>query len=117
MQTRCMGVRTLLPVKAEDMRDAPSGHMDETRLRINGMSSWMWTFVEKWAIIFVFRYFRGHDVPLQMLGKHAPGMSITDRLRACETLASERRYRQLHGWIYMLLDAKGLSEFYADDGV
>ena len=99
-----------------DIRDAPSRHMDETTWRIDGRSAWMWTFVEKWTTVFVIRYSRGHDVPLEVLGKHAPGVNITDRYRAYDTLASETGDSQQYCWAHMLLDARELSDFYGDEG-
>ncbi len=99
-----------------DIRDAPSRHMDETTWRIDGRSAWMWTFVEKWTTVFVVRYSRGHDVPLEVLGKHAPGVNITDRYRAYDTLASKTGDSQQYCWAHILLDAKELSGFYGDEG-
>ena len=104
--------RTML----RDIRDAPSRHMDETTWRIDGRSAWMWTFVEKWTTVFVIRYSRGHDVPLEVLGKHAPGVNITDRYRAYDALASQTGDSQQYCWAHILLDAKELSDFYGDEG-
>ena len=96
--------RTML----RDIRDAPSRHMDETIWRIDGRSAWMLTFVV--------RYSRGHDVPLEVLGKHAPGVNITDRYRAYDALASQTGDSQQYCWAHILLDAKEFSEFYGDEG-
>ena len=66
--------------------------------------------------MFVVRYSRGHDVPLEVLGKHAPGVNITDRYRAYDALASETGDSQQYCWAHMLLDARELSDFYGDEG-
>jgi transposase len=90
--------------------------MDETTWRIDGRSAWMWAFVEKWTTVFVVRYSRGHDVPMEVLGRHTPGVNITDRYRAYDTLASQTGDSQQYCSAHILLDARELSEFHGDEG-
>ncbi|EQD77407.1 hypothetical protein B1B_01081, partial [mine drainage metagenome] len=52
----------------EQIRDAPSRHMDTTSWRVNGENHDLWTFVTKTEAIFRITKSNNHEVPLAVLG-------------------------------------------------
>ena len=62
----------------QEIRDAPSRHMDSTSWRIDGNPYNLWTFLTKSEAIFVVRKSNGHEVSMDILRAHK-GTDIHDR--------------------------------------
>ncbi len=99
----------------DDIRRAPSRHMDTTSSRENGMNRALWVFVTKGEAIFHTAMSNNRDVALEILGEHN-GTDIHDRYRAFETLASKTGNPQQYCWSHIISDAKELEEFYGEEG-
>lgn len=99
----------------DDIRRAPSRHMDTTSSRENGMNRALWVFVTKGEAIFHTAMSNNHDVALAILGEHS-GTDIHDRYSAFETLASKTGNPQQYCWAHIISDAKELEEFYGAEG-
>ena len=99
----------------DDMRRAPSRHMDTTSWRENGINTDLWVFVTKAEAIFHTAKSNNHEVALTILKRHN-GTDIHDRFNAFETLASKTRNTQQYCWSHIISDAKELEEFYGDEG-
>ena len=72
----------------DDIRRAPSRHMDTTSSRENGSNTNLWVFVTKAEAIFHTAMSNSHDVALDILGEHN-GTDIHDRYSAFDNLASK----------------------------
>jgi transposase len=69
----------------EAIRTAAIKHVDETGWTINGVSHWLWAFVnDTWAYFCVDKR-RGSDVPIGILGKLFTGVLVSDFLHAYNT--------------------------------
>lgn len=62
-------------------------HIDETFWSIDGMIVQMWAFIVIDVALYVITDSRGHEVPLEVLGKRPRDVDIHVRLRAIDTLA------------------------------
>ncbi|EQD62955.1 transposase, unclassified family protein, partial [mine drainage metagenome] len=89
----------------EQIRDAPSRHMDTTSWRVNGENHDLWTFVTKSEAIFRITKSNNHEVPLAVLGDHK-GTDVHDRHSAFETLAKKTGNDQQYCWSHIICDAK-----------
>ncbi|MCW6159298.1 MAG: IS66 family transposase [Thermoplasmatales archaeon] len=99
----------------DDIRRAPSRHIDTTSSRENGMNTDLWVFVTKAEAIFHTARSNNHEVALEILGEHN-GTDIHDRYRAFDTLASKTGNPQQYCWAHIISDAKELEEFYGAEG-
>ena len=99
----------------DEIRKAPSRHMDTTSWRESGVNTDLWVFVTKAEAIFHTAKSNNHEVALAILGKHN-GTDIHDRFNAFETLASKTRNTQQYCWSHIISDAKELEEFYGEEG-
>jgi hypothetical protein len=99
----------------DEIRKAPSRHMDTTSWRESGVNTDLWVFVTKAEAIFHTAKSNNHEVALAILGKHN-GTDIHDRYGAFDTLASKTHNRQQYCWAHIISDAKELEEFYGDEG-
>jgi hypothetical protein len=77
----------------DDIRRAPSRHMDTTSSRENGSNTDLWVFVTKAEAIFHTAKSNNHEVALDILGKHN-GTDIHYRYSAFETLAAKTKNPQ-----------------------
>jgi len=101
----------------EEVRQAHARYIDETSWRENGNNLWMWAFVTKWVIFYKIANSRGHQVPLEVLGKNPNGVDVHDRFRAYNKLEKETGNRpQQYCWFHILGDSKELAEIYGDEG-
>ncbi|EQD54879.1 transposase (ISH10), partial [mine drainage metagenome] len=99
----------------EQIRDAPSRHMDTTPWRVNGENHDLWTFVTKSEAIFRITKSNNHEVPLTVLGDHKE-TDVHDRHSAFETLAKKTGNDQQYCWLHIICDAKELERFYGKEG-
>ncbi|EQD76530.1 transposase, partial [mine drainage metagenome] len=99
----------------DSIRESSYRHMDSTSWRIDGDNYNLWTFVTRCEAIFVISKSNGHEVPLEILGKHN-GTDIHDRHRAFDTLAGKTGNDQQPCWSHIICDAKELEQFYGEDG-
>ncbi len=97
------------------IRDAPARNMDSTSWRNDGKNEYLWTFVTRGEAIFRISRSNGHEVPLEVLGKHN-GTDIHDRHSAFETLASRTKNPQQYCESHIKCDAKELEKFYGSEG-
>ncbi len=79
----------------EAIRTAAIKHVDETGWTINGVSHWLWAFVnDTWAYFCVDKR-RGSDVPIGILGKLFTGVLVSDFLHAYNTKIHGRKQKCL----------------------
>ena len=101
----------------QDIRNAPARGMDETSWRINGENKWLWVFITKGEALYKIASSRGHEVPLDVLGKDTKGVDIHDRHKAYNTLAKKTGKRpQQDCWSHLICNAKELAQFYGTEG-
>ena len=99
----------------QEIRDAPSRHMDSTSWSVNGDPYNLWTFLTKSEAIFHISKGNGHEVPMEVLKDHE-GTDVHDRYSAFETLAKVTGNDQQYCWSHIICDAKELEDFYGYEG-
>ena len=99
----------------QEIRDAPSRHMDSTSWSVNGDPYNLWTFLTKSEAIFHISKGNGHEVPMEVLKDHE-GTDVHDRHSAFETLAKVTGNDQQYCWSHIICDAKELEDFYGYEG-
>ncbi len=99
-----------------DLRSAMARNMDETSWRIKGENAWLWIFITEYEAIYHITSSRGHDIPLELIGRDAMGTDIHDRFSAYSALAKKTKRPQQVCWSHILCNAKELSKFYGEDG-
>jgi len=99
----------------QEIRDAPSRHMDSTSWSVNGNPYNLWTFLTKSEAIFHISKGNGHEVPMEVLKDHE-GTDIHDRHSAFETLAKVTGNDQQYCWSHITCDAKELEDLYGYEG-
>jgi transposase len=79
----------------EHVRQADSGHIDETTWKQGRAKMWLWVAVTKLATVFTIAPSRGADVAKAMLGTAARKVVISDRLRSYNWI-KRRQYCWAH---------------------
>lgn len=100
----------------QDIRNAPARYIDETSWRINGENVYLWAFVTKWETVYTIAASRGHEVPLEVLGKKHNGVDVHDRFSAYKTLAKKTKNPQQDCWTHIIKNAEELAHFYGEEG-
>lgn len=100
----------------EKIRKVEARNIDETGWRINGVNAQLWTFVSEGITLYKIAYSRGHEVPLNILGKHHHGVDIHDRFSAYKALADKTGNVQQDCWMHIIKNAEELASFYKDEG-
>lgn len=100
----------------QDIRNAPARYIDETTWRINGENVYLWAFVTKWEAVYKIAASRGHEVPLEVLGRKHNGVDIHDRFSAYKTLAKKTKNPQQDCWMHLVSNAEELAKFYGEEG-
>lgn len=100
----------------QDIRNAPARYIDETTWRINGENVYLWAFVTKWETVYTIAASRGHEVPLEVLGKKHNGVDVHDRFSAYKTLAKKTKNPQQDCWTHIIKNAEELAHFYGEEG-
>jgi transposase len=99
----------------DQVREAPSRHMDTTTWRESGENMALWVFVTKGEAIFHIARSNNHEIAESMLREHS-GTDIHDRHSAFETLASKTKNQQQYCWSHLICDARELESFYGEEG-
>ncbi len=81
---------------------------DETELKINGKTSWLWTFVGEQQTIYVIRKSRNDSVPKEILGNDFTGIIISDGHTAYRKIGSA----QQRCWAHIIRESKELNDNY-----
>lgn len=94
-------------------RKAEVIYADETKIRVNGVTYWLWTFVTANETIFIIRKSRAKKVIEEMLGKEFKGVICCDGWTAYSQYTSNLQ----RCWAHLLREAKHLAEkFYEFEG-
>jgi len=100
----------------QGIRNAEARNIDETFWRINGENANLWVFVNKAITLYTIAFSRGHEVPLEVLGKKHNGVDIHDRFSAYKTLAQKTKNPQQDCWTHILNNAEELHSYYPKEG-
>lgn len=100
----------------QKIRDAQSRNIDETSWRINGENANLWVFVSEGETLYKTAFSRGHEVPLEVLGKKHNGVDVHDRFSAYTTLANKTKNPQQDCWTHIINNAEELAHFYNEEG-
>src|SRR3989339_1073973 len=92
------------------IRRATHLHIDETKIKIQGINYWLWIFRSRNNIFFVIHKKRNRIVLDEILGYHYGGIIICDGLSAYEKYT---QYLQ-RCWAHILRETKELAEKYDD---
>jgi transposase len=92
------------------IRRATHLHIDETKIKIQGKTNWLWIFRSRNNVFFVIRKERNRNVLDEILGYHYNGIIICDGLSAYEEYT---KYLQ-RCWAHILRETKEMAEKYDD---
>lgn len=92
------------------IRRATNLHIDETKIKINGKTHWLWIFRSRNNVFFVIRKERNRNVLDEILGYHYKGIIICDGLSAYEEYT---KYLQ-RCWAHILRETKEMAEKHDD---
>src|SRR3989338_11640645 len=92
------------------IRRATNLHIDETKIRIQGETNWLWIFRSRNNVLFVIRKQRNRQVLDEILGHKYKGIIICDGLSAYEEYT---KYLQ-RCWAHILRETKEMAEKYDD---
>jgi len=82
---------------------------DETKIKINGETYWLWTFVGEQQTIYVIRKHRNESIPKEILGKDFTGIITSDGHTAYKKIGSG----QQRCWAHIIRESKELNENYS----
>ena len=90
------------------IRRATHLHIDETKIKIQGKTYWLWIFRSKKNIFFVIHSKRNKDVLNEILGYHYKGIII------CDGMSAYREYTKYlqRCWAHILRETKEMAERY-----
>ncbi len=92
------------------IRRATHLHIDETKIKIQGKTYWLWIFRSRKNVFFVIRKKRNRDVLDEILGHAYPGIIICDGLSAYEAYT---KYLQ-RCWAHILRETREVAKTYDD---
>ena len=92
------------------IRRATHLHIDETKIKVQGVTYWLWIFRSNKNVFFVIHKKRNRTVLDEILGYHYAGIIICDGLSAYEEYT---RYLQ-RCWAHILRETKELAEKHDD---
>ncbi len=78
---------------------------DETEIKINGKTYWLWTFVSEKQTIYVIRKHRNESVPKEILGNDYTGIMSSDGHTAYKKIGST----QQRCWAHIIRESKELN--------
>jgi transposase len=90
------------------IRKAKVVYVDETEIKINGVTYHLWTFVTETEVVFAIRKSRGSDVIEDILGKKYKGVVCCDGWTAYSTYTSNLQ----RCWAHLLREAKDFADKY-----
>lgn len=91
------------------IRKAKVVYVDETEIKVNGVTYQLWTFVTETETVFAIRKSRGNDVLKEILGENYEGVVCCDGWTAYTTYSSNLQ----RCWAHLLREAKDLAEKYS----
>ena len=92
------------------IRRATNLHIDETKIKVQGRTYWLWVFRPRNNVFFVIRKQRNKQVLDEVLGHNYKGIIICDGLSAYEEYT---KYLQ-RCWAHILRETRDLAEKYND---
>ena len=92
------------------IRRATNLYIDETKIKIQGVTYWLWIFRSRNNVFFAIRKERNRNVLDEILGYHYTGIIICDGLSAYEQYT---KYLQ-RCWAHILRETKEMAEKYDD---
>src|SRR3989338_7340967 len=92
------------------IRRATHLHIDETKIKIQGKTHWLWIFRSRDNVFFAIREERNRNVLDEILGHHYNGIIICDGLSAYEEYT---KYLQ-RCWAHILRETKEMAEKHED---
>lgn len=84
-------------------------YADETEIKINGKTYWLWTFVGEQQTIYVIRKQRNDSVPKEILGNNYTGIMSSDGHTAYRKIGSG----QQRCWAHIIRESKELNNNYS----
>jgi len=101
-----------LPYKAliKRIRKAKVIYVDETKMRVDGVTYWLWTFVTESETLFVIRKSRAKKVIEEILGENFKGVICCDGWKAYTQYTTKLQ----RCWAHLLREAKKLAEKYTE---
>ena len=90
------------------IREAKVVYVDETEIRVDGVTYHLWTFVTETETVFAIRKSRGNDILEEILGVHYDGVICCDGWTAYTTYSSNLQ----RCWAHLLREAKDLAKKY-----
>jgi len=91
------------------LRKAKAVYVDETELKVDGVTYHLWTFVTETETVFAIRKSRGNGVLKEILGENYEGAVCCDGWTAYTTYSSNLQ----RCWAHLLREAKYLAEKYS----
>jgi len=92
------------------LRKARVVYADETKIRVNGVTYWLWTFVTNTEVVFVIRKSRAKKVIEEILGLKFTGVVCCDGWKAYSQYTNNIQ----RCWAHLLREAKHLAEKYSE---
>lgn len=92
------------------IRKAKVIYADETKIKVNGITYWLWTFVTEKETLFVIRKSRAKKVIEEILGTNFSGTICCDGWKAYAQYTSNLQ----RCWAHLLREAKHLAERYSE---
>lgn len=92
------------------IRKAKVIYADETKIKVNGVTYWLWTFVNEKETLFVIRKSRSKKVIEEILGHKFSGLICCDGWKAYAQFTSNLQ----RCWAHLLREAKNLAEKFSE---
>jgi len=94
------------------IRRATHLHIDETKIKIQGITNWLWIFRSRKNVFFVIRKERNRKILDEILGYHYSSISII----ICDGLSAYEEYTKYlqRCWAHILRETKEMAEKYDD---
>lgn len=89
------------------IRASKAVYADETEIKVNGRTYWIWVFAGEHSIVYVIRHSRSGRVAEEILGRDYAGVLISDGYSAY----AKYRYHQ-RCWAHIMREAKNLLQDY-----
>src|SRR3989338_492225 len=90
----------------EEIRNSSRINGDETGAKVEGKKYWLWMFMSKISVLFLFRKRREAKIILEVLGKKYKGILTCDGLKAYKKIVKNIQ----RCWAHLLREAKFLAQ-------
>jgi len=103
--------KLIIPYKLliKRIRKAKVVYVDETEIKVNGVTYQLWTFVTETETVFAIRKSRGNDILKEILGEKYKGVICCDGWTAYTTYTNNLQ----RCWSHLLREAKEFAEKYS----